>query len=231
MKSDESVTTGEILGYYANLIGYLRFLLAVVSVRYAFDAAQGSWLVFVGCYSASQLLDAIDGTVARAYDQTSRFGAALDMVCDRATCGAMYLILATLYKEPLTSYCFILCLVLDYGSHYLQLISSALMKSDSHKGKNEREHFIVQFYYSNKTFFITLIVCSEIAAVMLIVFNRSEFVQTSQIYKLVMLFMISCLATKMFINYFQWLGAHQRLKEYDEQSSKVETEENMMAAK
>lgn len=100
------------------------------------------------------------------------------MVCDRVSAGAIYLILSTLYREnQFCSMIFILCLFVDYGSHYLQYISSALMKSDSHKGKNEKEHWVVLYYYNNKKFFVMLIVGSEVAAVMLVFFKRSPYFQ------------------------------------------------------
>ena len=115
-----------------------------------------------------------------------------------------------------------MCLILDFGSHYLQLISTALLKSDSHKGKNKKENFVVEYYYNNKAFFILLVVGAEVAAVMLIIMKRSEFFQTSQVAKAVTAFMVCCLSTKMFINYFQWVGAHQRLKEYDNNFGKID---------
>ena len=47
------ITSLDIMLYYPNLIGFARFMFSIVAVKYAFDAAQGKWLVFVVCYSIS----------------------------------------------------------------------------------------------------------------------------------------------------------------------------------
>ena len=73
--------------------------------------------------------------------------------------------LASLLENKYQSYCFIICIFLDFGSHYLQFLSSAMAKSDSHKGKNKNENFIVYYYYNNYYFFVSLVVFSEVAAV------------------------------------------------------------------
>ena len=160
--------------YVPNIIGYSRFILNIACVPYAFNTTEAnSWIIFLILYSASQLLDAVDGVAARKLDQTSRFGAALDMISDRTSCATVYMILMLLYPEPYYSYLFLACFILDFGSHFLQFCSSALMKSESHKGKNSEENFIVHFYYNNKAFFITIVVCSEICSVFLIIMKRS----------------------------------------------------------
>ena len=116
-------------------------------------------------YILSQGLDGIDGNLARYFDQCSRFGAALDMVADRTACSFIYLNIAILLDNWFYSYCFIICIFLDFGSHYLQFLSSAMLKSESHKGKNTNENFIVHYYYNNYYFFVSLVVFSEVAAV------------------------------------------------------------------
>jgi len=40
---------------------------------------------------SSQILDGIDGWLARKFDQTSHFGAAMDMVADRIACAYVYM--------------------------------------------------------------------------------------------------------------------------------------------
>ena len=109
----------QVMLYVPNLIGYFRFLLTFMCVKYAFDAAEGNWIMFTVCYSCSQLLDAIDGFAARKLNQCSKFGACLDMISDRTSCSTIYMLLATIYPEPIFSYCFLMCMVLDFGSHYL----------------------------------------------------------------------------------------------------------------
>ena len=87
-----------------------------MSSYYACDKAR--WHMFCVCYGASYFLDALDGLAARRFDQCSRYGAALDMVCDRASNAMIYMILAALWAKY--SFAFYLCLLLDFGSHWLQ---------------------------------------------------------------------------------------------------------------
>ena len=65
------ITPGtKILFYVPNLIGYVRFVLNIVSATYAFEVRRDGdqWITFVALYSLSQILDGIDGKVARALD-------------------------------------------------------------------------------------------------------------------------------------------------------------------
>ena len=102
--------------FVPNLIGYARFVTLAVSFYYALDKAQ--WQKFCFFYSASYGLDALDGRAARMFDQCSRYGAALDMICDRASNASMYMVLSSIFPDQ--SFAFYLCFLLDFGSHWLQ---------------------------------------------------------------------------------------------------------------
>lgn len=151
--------------FIPNLIGYGRFAFLFACPYFAHSDSH--WIFFVICYAISQLLDAVDGNAARYFDQCSRFGAALDMVCDRACNALIFFTLATLYPEPFSSFCFLLCFILDFGSHWLQFQSSAFVKSESHKGKNKKENWLVGLYYNNLTVFKITCIGAEVGAVML----------------------------------------------------------------
>ena len=58
----------DILFYLPNIVGYLRFIFNFISVRYAFDPSDESWIRFIVFYSISQMLDAIDGALARKFN-------------------------------------------------------------------------------------------------------------------------------------------------------------------
>ena len=62
--------------YPCNLVGYGRLLLivAAVSVYISNGDPTARW-VFLGCLTASLLLDLLDGYLARRYDHTTTFGA------------------------------------------------------------------------------------------------------------------------------------------------------------
>jgi CDP-diacylglycerol--inositol 3-phosphatidyltransferase len=78
-----------------NLIGYGRFVLLFLCPVFVYS--EEYWYWYTICYAASQLLDVIDGMAARKFDQCSRFGAALDMVCDRTSNALNFFILASVY--------------------------------------------------------------------------------------------------------------------------------------
>ena len=115
-----------------NWIGYFRFFALLYAMKFAWDPS--TWFQFAVWYSISQLLDMFDGMAARALNQCSRFGALLDMICDRAACSSIYMILMQVHPETWKSYCFLVCFFLDFGSHYLQFCSTALAGAASHKG-------------------------------------------------------------------------------------------------
>lgn len=79
---------------------------------------------------------------------------------------------------------------------------SALMKSESHKGLNKDENFLIKFYYTNKLFFSTLVIGSEACTVFLFVLGKVKYFQTNIPY-LIFTGILACLMTiKMIINVF-----------------------------
>lgn len=103
--------------FVPNLIGYVRIVTGLAALAYAFDAARWPW--FAALYFLSYALDAVDGVAARALRQTSRFGAVLDMVTDRCCTAALLAVLAHAY--PASAHLFLFLLVLDIGSHWVQM--------------------------------------------------------------------------------------------------------------
>lgn len=124
MESDKTTTHFGVACFIPNLIGYARF--AFLFLCPYFVAQEEGWRWYVLCYSVSQILDAFDGKAARAFNQCSRFGAALDMVCDRASNALNFFLLASLYSQ--WGILFFVCFLLDFGSHFLQFIATAFMK-------------------------------------------------------------------------------------------------------
>lgn len=78
--------------FIPNIIGYFRFAALFAT----FFTYQQHPALTVLLYGISQTLDAFDGWAARKFDQSTRFGAVLDMVCDRASNAAFLAILAAL---------------------------------------------------------------------------------------------------------------------------------------
>lgn len=114
---------------------------------------------FTVLYAVSQLLDAVDGVAARAFDQCSSFGSLLDMLTDRMTSLCLMLLLGDLYPSYQSFWRWMV--VLDLVSHWSQMYISLSEGEKSHKGGRNG---ILQFYYSfpvlliscigNETFFI-----------------------------------------------------------------------------
>lgn len=115
MPKQAGVTHSQIFFYVPNLMDYGRYILVFTSMYLAFDKDQ--WLPSILCYFFAIIVDAIDGIVARALDQTSRYGSCLDMVCDRAQVSMIYIVFGRVW--PKLEYILYAFFIIDYGAHYL----------------------------------------------------------------------------------------------------------------
>jgi CDP-diacylglycerol--inositol 3-phosphatidyltransferase len=140
--------------FVPNLIGYLRFVFLFA----VFPLYRNRPLLALICYGLSQVLDAFDGMAARYFKQSTRFGAVLDMVCDRASNGVMLAILAGLYPE--WSWVFLGDIVLDLVSHWYQMYVS-LLRGQHHK-ESQSSWKLLNLYYGNKKVLFTLVAGNEI---------------------------------------------------------------------
>jgi len=112
----KQITARDVLLYYPNLIGYARFIFMALS----FVLAKSNWFAAIIFYLLAFMGDVVDGHVARAFKQCSKFGGVLDMVTDRvSTCGLL-VIDAELY--PAYSTYFIFLIVLDITSHWFHVM-------------------------------------------------------------------------------------------------------------
>jgi hypothetical protein len=100
-------------------------------------------------YSVSCLLDALDGYAARRYEQSTKFGAVLDMVTDRCTTSCLLVFLAQAF--PRWSIVFQGLISLDLASHYMHMYATLSMggSEKSHKNVDESRSWILKQYYSN----------------------------------------------------------------------------------
>ncbi|PIO73895.1 CDP-alcohol phosphatidyltransferase [Teladorsagia circumcincta] len=118
--------------FYPNLIGYGRIILAILACYTMGDCPFTAML----CYAISAGLDAIDGMVARKYNQSSRFGAMLDQLTDRFD-----------HKSFMIS--IQMSTIIDIASHWLHLHASVLTNADTHKKSSNP---ILHLYYTNRSF-------------------------------------------------------------------------------
>jgi len=127
-------------------IGYARVVLAIASLYYMPLHPR----TCSGLYSVSCLLDAADGIAARRYNQSTTFGAVLDMVTDRCTTSCLLVFLASAF--PRWSIVFQGLISLDLASHYIHMYATLTMGSSgqSHKKVDSSRSWILHLYYTNR---------------------------------------------------------------------------------
>jgi len=101
-------------------------------------------------YSISCLLDALDGYAARYFEQSTRFGAVLDMVTDRCTTSCLLVFLSTAF--PRWAILFQGLISLDLSSHYIHMYATCVMggADTSHKKVDKSRSWLLNLYYTNK---------------------------------------------------------------------------------
>ncbi|KKY14901.1 putative cdp-diacylglycerol-inositol 3-phosphatidyltransferase pis [Phaeomoniella chlamydospora] len=139
--------TENIFLFIPNIIGYGRVVLAIVSLYYMPLHPRTCSLL----YSVSCLLDALDGIAARKYDQSTQFGAVLDMVTDRCTTACLIVFLSSAF--PTFAIIFQGLISLDLASHYMHMYATLSMggSGQSHKKVDESRSWVLHLYYTNRT--------------------------------------------------------------------------------
>ena len=103
-------------------------------------------------YSISCLLDALDGVAARYFQQSTQFGAVLDMITDRCTTSCLLVFLASAW--PRWALLFQGLISLDLASHYIHMFATLTMggTGQSHKKVDQSRSKLLHLYYTNKVF-------------------------------------------------------------------------------
>ncbi|KAL1899945.1 phosphatidylinositol synthase 1 (CDP-alcohol phosphatidyltransferase1) [Ceratocystis pirilliformis] len=174
--ADANIAAGEVAGstenifmFYPNLIGYFRIVLAVASLYYMPLHPRTCCLL----YSISCLLDALDGYAARYFDQSTRFGAVLDMVTDRCTTTCLLVFLSMAF--PRRAIIFQILISLDLASHYMHMYATMAVggSNKSHKAV-ERGGWLLKLYYHNKTVLFTVCLMNELFFIALYLLSFSS---------------------------------------------------------
>lgn len=108
-------------------------------------------------YSVSCLLDALDGYAARYFNQSTTFGAVLDMVTDRCTTACLLVFLSSAWPRWAIVFQGLICL--DMASHYMHMYATLSMggSSQSHKKVDATRSWVLyQYYHSKVSFFFFL---------------------------------------------------------------------------
>lgn len=143
--------------YVPNIVGYARILLAFQAFRIAFTDVRSCLIL----YFLSFVCDELDGRFARKFNQTSRFGALLDMLTDRMATSALLVILAMEYREWYVHA--IALLALDVCSHWAHAHAQLFVGAESHKDVDARSHGpLLRLYYRNRIFMGACCVSAEV---------------------------------------------------------------------
>lgn len=197
---------GNIFLFIPNLIGYARVVLALVAFYFAFTNAA----VFIVCYSTSALLDLFDGMAARAFNQSTKFGAVLDMVTDRVGTNMLIIVLAVMYPEfyfPLT-----LLAAGDYASHWVQMYAAALVGAH-HKDLSTDRNWLLRKYYSVRPFMFACCVFQETFLI-----AAYGFYHGIDVFKYVMIVSAPIGGLKQLINIIQLVDASAQIGKVDSAS-------------
>lgn len=123
-------------------------------------------------YLLSGLLDAFDGHAARMLNQSTKFGAMLDQLTDRAATMGLLLMLGIFY--PSYAFWFQMSACLDIVSHWLHLHSSVTSGKGSHKTIDLSENQLLRIYYTNKQVLFVMCAGNELFYSMLYLLNFTE---------------------------------------------------------
>ncbi|KAF2466454.1 uncharacterized protein BDR25DRAFT_78440 [Lindgomyces ingoldianus] len=156
--------------FYPNLIGYSRVVLAIASLYYMPLHPRTCSIL----YSVSCLLDALDGFAARRFEQSTKFGAVLDMVTDRCTTACLLVFLASAF--PRWSIVFQGLISLDLASHYMHMYATLSMgeSGQSHKNVDESRSWLLKMYYSNNKVLFTFCALNELFFIALYLLSFSS---------------------------------------------------------
>ncbi|POS77221.1 CDP-alcohol phosphatidyltransferase [Diaporthe helianthi] len=162
--------TENIFFFIPNLIGYVRIVLAISSLYYMPLHPRTCSLL----YSVSCLLDALDGYAARYYEQSTRFGAVLDMVTDRCTTSCLLVFLSSAF--PRWAIIFQGLISLDFASHYMHMYTTLVMggSNQSHKSVDKSRSWLLNLYYTNKVVLFVACALNELFFIALYLLSFSS---------------------------------------------------------
>ncbi|CAG8909709.1 unnamed protein product [Penicillium egyptiacum] len=151
-REDSKESKENIFLFTPNLIGYSRVVLTFASLYYMpLHPRTCSFLYTVSC-----LLDGLDGYAARYFNQSTTFGAVLDMVTDRCTTACLLVFLSSAW--PRWAILFQGLISLDMASHYMHMYATLSMggSGQSHKKVDPSRSWIMYQYYTSK---LVLFIC------------------------------------------------------------------------
>ena len=142
--------------FYPNVIGYVRIVAAVVSIYFMPTFP----LLTITCYLFSRFLDAIDGNVARFFNQSTRLGAMLDLLTD--CCGLLGIIMGLMVIYPDQAFLLQMSAIIDIAGHWMYMSTSHICGKTSHKEVQDIDNPVLKLYYTSRAFLCAMVVGNEI---------------------------------------------------------------------
>eukprot|EP00768_Dysnectes_brevis_P008575 gnl/Dysnectes_brevis/784_a864_4511.p1 GENE.gnl/Dysnectes_brevis/784_a864_4511~~gnl/Dysnectes_brevis/784_a864_4511.p1 ORF type:complete len:222 (-),score=26.92 gnl/Dysnectes_brevis/784_a864_4511:113-778(-) len=149
------LSSTSILLFIPNIIGFARIVSALLGF-YLSQNGSPWWCIVLG--SISVVLDAFDGWTARLYDQSTTFGAILDMVTDR--CFSTLLCMQLAVIKPSLLFPAQIMVAIDLGSHWMAQMEAAKGQR-SHKALPEDVNILLRVYYTSRIVLGGLCVCYD----------------------------------------------------------------------
>lgn len=202
------INPGDIFLFIPNLIGYSRIILALTALCIAFK----SYPTMCVCYAMSQILDALDGHVARAFNQATNFGAVLDQVTDRLSTVGTLILNSVVY--PQYYWVFALVLICDLGGHWVHTFASIMAGSESHK-KIPSAWPVLKLYYESKPLMFVCHASYEIVWVVLFVLSQNPVPFMNAVAKALLIPTSFFCAFKIMTNFMQLIFGAQVLVSID----------------
>ncbi|KAK2191707.1 hypothetical protein NP493_47g02026 [Ridgeia piscesae] len=125
-------------------------------------------------YLTSGLLDAFDGHAARMLNQSSRFGAMLDMLTDRCATMCLQVVLAHFY--PTYMFFFQVVMAIDITSHWIHVQSSLMSGSNSHKRIDLAGNPVLRYYYTDRAVLFSVCAGNELFYAALYLRHFTDFI-------------------------------------------------------
>lgn len=202
----QAVDSTKVFFYKANIVDYVRLVLLIS----AFAVAQSCPYLFFILYALSQLMDMLDGYMARKYDECSKFGAVLDMVLDRASDVVFFVLLGHLYPKYNVLFGFLG--LLDLCAHWTHMYVAAINSKHHKDCKNP----ILHFYYQ-KSVLATLCAGNEGCwlALYLLHWAPMMFPGAGLLAKFLLVICVPLSAVKQFISAVHWFEACKSLAHID----------------
>ncbi|CAB3983771.1 CDP-diacylglycerol--inositol 3-phosphatidyltransferase [Paramuricea clavata] len=124
--------------------------------------------IFAIFYLLNTLLDEFDGYYSRKLNQTSKFGALLDMLIDRCVTTCLMVSLSNVYSSYRILFQFLISL--DVSSHWFHMYSSMIKGDKSHKTTT---NFFLKLYYESWSVLTMMCWGNEVFFVMLYLIHFS----------------------------------------------------------